>query len=142
MYFLQASNCRTSLDQRKKNAAKTELNETQKQEIKEAFDLFDIDRSGTIDVKELKVLELFLILKHLKSHIIYSCQSCKSLTVAIRKLDILSLQCRHLSLSLVQTSASHWGSNMLLSIFFLFYKEPMDMDDSVAISGVGRWKRA
>lgn len=78
MYFLQASNCRTGSDQWKKKPAKIELNETQKQEIKEAFDLFDIDGSGTIDVKELKVLKLFLILKHLKNHIIHSCQFCKS----------------------------------------------------------------
>ena len=33
----------------------TELTEEQKQEIKEAFDLFDTDGSGTIDAKELKV---------------------------------------------------------------------------------------
>ena len=64
MCLLQASNCRTSSDQWKKRAAKVELNETQKQEIKEAFDLFDVDGSGTIDVKELKVLKLLLILKH------------------------------------------------------------------------------
>merc|ERR1711871_416405 len=32
-----------------------ELTEEQKQEIKEAFDLFDTDGSGTIDSKELKV---------------------------------------------------------------------------------------
>lgn len=50
-----ASNYRTSSDQWKKRAAKVELNETQKQEIKEAFDLFDVDGSGTIDVKELKI---------------------------------------------------------------------------------------
>ena len=31
------------------------LTEEQKQEIKEAFDLFDTDGSGTIDAKELKV---------------------------------------------------------------------------------------
>ena len=34
---------------------RTELTEEQKQEIKEAFDLFDTDGSGTIDQKELKV---------------------------------------------------------------------------------------
>ena len=34
---------------------RTELTEEQKQEIKEAFDLFDTDGSGTIDAKELKV---------------------------------------------------------------------------------------
>ncbi len=34
---------------------KTELTEEQKQEVKEAFDLFDTDGSGSIDAKELKV---------------------------------------------------------------------------------------
>ena len=34
---------------------RTELTEEQKQEIKEAFDLFDTDGSGSIDQKELKV---------------------------------------------------------------------------------------
>ena len=34
---------------------RTELTEEQKQEIKEAFDLFDTDGSGAIDAKELKV---------------------------------------------------------------------------------------
>ena len=38
-----------------KKAAKFELTEEQKQEIREAFDLFDTDGSGTIDAKELKV---------------------------------------------------------------------------------------
>merc|ERR1711924_524412 len=33
----------------------TELDDKQKQEIKEAFDLFDTDGSGNIDVKELTV---------------------------------------------------------------------------------------
>ncbi|KAK5864420.1 hypothetical protein PBY51_015664 [Eleginops maclovinus] len=41
--------------QRKKAVPKMELNEEQRQEIKEAFDLFDTDGTGTIDVKELKV---------------------------------------------------------------------------------------
>lgn len=40
---------------RKKPGPKLELTEEQKQEIKEAFDLFDTDGSGTIDAKELKV---------------------------------------------------------------------------------------
>lgn len=40
---------------RKKTAPKPELTEEQKQEIKEAFELFDTDGSGYIDVKELKV---------------------------------------------------------------------------------------
>lgn len=34
---------------------KAELTEEQRQEIKEAFELFDTDGSGTIDQKELKV---------------------------------------------------------------------------------------
>ncbi len=32
-----------------------ELSEEQKQEIREAFELFDADGSGSIDAKELKV---------------------------------------------------------------------------------------
>ncbi|XP_019522533.1 PREDICTED: centrin-4-like [Hipposideros armiger] len=50
-----ASNDCTNSDQWKTSAAKTELNETQNQEIKEAFELFDVDGSGTINVKELKI---------------------------------------------------------------------------------------
>merc|ERR1711959_21841 len=38
-----------------KKAGKSELTEEQKQEIREAFDLFDTDGSGCIDAKELKV---------------------------------------------------------------------------------------
>ncbi|XP_032855356.1 centrin-2 isoform X1 [Tyto alba] len=41
--------------QRKKASPKLELTEEQKQEIQEAFDLFDTDGTGSIDVKELKV---------------------------------------------------------------------------------------
>lgn len=41
--------------QRKKTGPKPELTEEMKQEIREAFDLFDTDGSGYIDVKELKV---------------------------------------------------------------------------------------
>jgi len=40
---------------RPKPKAKAELTEEQRLEIKEAFDLFDTDGSGTIDAKELKV---------------------------------------------------------------------------------------
>ena len=42
--------------QRKKSGPKPELTEEQKQEIREAFDLFDADGTGTIDAKELKVI--------------------------------------------------------------------------------------
>merc|ERR1711985_22884 len=38
-----------------KKAGKNEITEEQKQEIREAFDLFDTDGSGAIDAKELKV---------------------------------------------------------------------------------------
>uniref|UniRef100_A0A673A774 Caltractin-like n=1 Tax=Sphaeramia orbicularis TaxID=375764 RepID=A0A673A774_9TELE len=44
-----------SASQKKKAAPKIELTAEQKQEVKEAFDLFDTDGTGTIDVKELKV---------------------------------------------------------------------------------------
>ncbi len=49
---VQASYKKTTLTRPKK---RTELTEEQKQEIKEAFDLFDTDGSGNIDQKELKV---------------------------------------------------------------------------------------
>ncbi|XP_052597093.1 centrin-2 isoform X1 [Peromyscus californicus insignis] len=45
----------TSSSQRKRMSPKPELTEEQKQEIREAFDLFDADGTGTIDIKELKV---------------------------------------------------------------------------------------
>eukprot|EP00939_MAST-03C_sp_MAST-3C-sp1_P000992 g992.t1 len=51
-----SNHLQTSL--RRKGASKKskfELTEEQKQEIREAFDLFDTDGSGTIDAKELKV---------------------------------------------------------------------------------------
>ncbi|OCT99825.1 hypothetical protein XELAEV_18005608mg [Xenopus laevis] len=41
--------------QRRRTGAKPDLTEEQKKEIREAFDLFDTDGTGTIDVKELKV---------------------------------------------------------------------------------------
>merc|ERR1719415_296157 len=39
---------------RRRKAKKFELSKEHKQEIKEAFDLFDSDGSGTIDVRELR----------------------------------------------------------------------------------------
>ena len=38
-----------------KRRARQELSEEQRQEIKEAFELFDTDKTGTIDYHELKV---------------------------------------------------------------------------------------
>lgn len=38
-----------------KDAFRQELTQKQKKDIKEAFDLFDADGSGVIDIKELKV---------------------------------------------------------------------------------------
>ena len=40
----------------KKNKNKPELSEDQKQELREAFELFDADKTGSIDLHELKVL--------------------------------------------------------------------------------------
>merc|ERR1712226_355150 len=45
----------TAIGARKGKAAKVELTAEQKHEIREAFDLFDTDGKGRIDVKELKV---------------------------------------------------------------------------------------
>lgn len=40
----------------RKKAKKPELTEDQKQELREAFELFDVDKTGSIDLHELKVL--------------------------------------------------------------------------------------
>lgn len=58
-WWTMASNLRksnmASTSYKRKVGPKPELTEDQKQEVREAFDLFDSDGSGTIDVKELKV---------------------------------------------------------------------------------------
>ncbi|CAD7700801.1 unnamed protein product [Ostreobium quekettii] len=46
---------RKTIAARREKKNRTGLTEEQKQEIREAFDLFDTDGSGTIDAKELKV---------------------------------------------------------------------------------------
>ena len=53
------------------------LSEEQKQELKEAFDLFDGDGSGTIDAKELKVA-----LRALGTCSYWSCR-CSSFSASI-----------------------------------------------------------
>ena len=53
--FSQAYAYRRPHARRQQKGGKFELTEEQKQEIREAFDLFDTDGSGTIDAKELKV---------------------------------------------------------------------------------------
>ncbi|CAO1377879.1 unnamed protein product [Diamesa hyperborea] len=45
----------TTVASRKKSGPKFELTEEQKNDIKEAFDLFDTNGVGVIDIKELKV---------------------------------------------------------------------------------------
>ncbi len=59
MFLFYRTNLLFSFLQASKKAGakgkKFELTEEQKQEIREAFDLFDTDGSGTIDAKELKV---------------------------------------------------------------------------------------
>lgn len=50
-----ASRCRKLSQPWKERAVKVELTESQKQEIREAFELFDVDGSGTINVRELKI---------------------------------------------------------------------------------------
>ena len=42
-------------EKKKKNPYEQELSVSQKEEIKQAFDLFDTSGIGTIDAKELKV---------------------------------------------------------------------------------------
>jgi len=50
------TNAKTTASNNKNNSnVVVELTSEQKQEIREAFDLFDTDGSGTIDAKELKV---------------------------------------------------------------------------------------
>ena len=41
--------------------SRPEISEEQKQEIKEAFDLFDSDKTGQIDYHELKVLSNYCV---------------------------------------------------------------------------------
>ncbi len=49
------TNVKATQSQMPTKKVRNELTEEQRQEIKEAFDLFDTDSSGVIDAKELKV---------------------------------------------------------------------------------------
>lgn len=89
-FFLKASNYRKpgfSTAQRKKSGLKPELTEEQKQEIREAFDLFDTDGSGSIDIKELKVFKVFFFLiGSIMGHEIAAAFSvCPGLTCSVLK---------------------------------------------------------
>ena len=53
--MLQQTKAGEDKQKKKKPSYKQELSEDQKQEIKDAFDLFDTSGSGTIEPKELKV---------------------------------------------------------------------------------------
>lgn len=74
---------------RKRPASRPELTEDQKQEIREAFDLFDTDGSGKIDVKEMKVDVSFFRGAYLKDNVFFP-YSAGCFSEAIHLLDILS----------------------------------------------------
>ena len=53
--FGSVGNSRYAAGYRQNRKTRPELSEEQKQEIKEAFDLFDSEKTGQIDYHELKV---------------------------------------------------------------------------------------
>eukprot|EP01138_Halocafeteria_seosinensis_P000307 gb/GECG01000316.1/.p1 GENE.gb/GECG01000316.1/~~gb/GECG01000316.1/.p1 ORF type:complete len:118 (+),score=15.59 gb/GECG01000316.1/:1-354(+) len=63
---------------RRKKSSRPTLTEEQKQEVREAFDLFDTEKSGTIDYHELKVcfilLGMFVCMGHLGAVV---CSCCR-----------------------------------------------------------------
>jgi len=66
--FAQSSGYRRAVGSARRDKGKKGqqqgLTEEQKQEIREAFDLFDTDGSGTIDAKELKVAMRRVLVVH------------------------------------------------------------------------------
>lgn len=78
---MQAANYRKSVasagQAKKRTASKIEPSAEIKQEIKEAFDLFDTDGTGVIDVKELKVdalscVTIYVYLVKLNNHVAFN----------------------------------------------------------------------
>lgn len=67
---------------RKKGGPKPELTDEQRQEIREAFDLFDTDGSGTIDAKELKVGVVLVLWSLLVSEIKLLANRCREFEMA------------------------------------------------------------
>eukprot|EP00968_Pinguiococcus_pyrenoidosus_P024432 scaffold4678_cov242-Pinguiococcus_pyrenoidosus.AAC.6 len=79
---------------RVRRRVRPELTDDQKQELREAFELFDSDKTGTIDLHELKVL-----VRHLASAVLPGCffltasfdAQMRALGFDIRKQDVLKL---------------------------------------------------
>jgi len=78
----------------KGKGGKPELTEEQKQEIREAFDLFDTDGSGTIDAKELKVAMRALGFEPKKEEIKKVCSECRPI-VHVEQCSLLDFACVH-----------------------------------------------
>ena len=68
---------------KKRVARDFSLSEEQKSELKEAFDLFDTDGSGTIDAKELKVAlralgnQIYILFNTRATSLSWSCSSLR-----------------------------------------------------------------
>ncbi len=78
---------------RDKKGGRTGLTEEQKAEIREAFDLFDTDGSGTIDAKELKVAMRALGFEPKKEEVGLRCQT--NLRFAHSALNMFPVEVQH-----------------------------------------------
>ncbi|KAJ3259789.1 Centrin-1 [Boothiomyces macroporosus] len=99
-----------------------ELTPDQKQEIREAFDLFDTDGSGTIDVKELKVAMRALGFEPKKEEI-------KKMMVDVDKSGTGKIDFNEFLELMTQKMAEKDSKEEILKAFKLF-----DDDDTGAIS--------